>query len=97
MFRNLLPYYVYILECSDETYYTGITWNLRLRIMRHNGLMWGGGKYTRSRRPVFLVYFEKCDSKSGALKREYEIKSLSRGQKKELVSMMSKEDLISAI
>ncbi len=65
--------------------------------MRHNGLMWGGGKYTRSRRPVFLVYFEKSNSKSDALKREYQIKSLTREQKKSLVSTISKEDLITAI
>lgn len=97
MFRKILPYYVYIVECSDESYYTGITWNLRLRIMRHNGLMWGGGKYTRSHRPVFLVYFEKSNSRSEALKREFEIKKLSRDQKKTLVSKISKEDLISAI
>jgi len=86
-----------MLECKYESYYTGITWNLRLRIMRHNGLVWGGGKYTRSRRPVFLVYFEKFDSRSEALKREIEIKNFNRKQKENVVSHMSKDDLIAAI
>lgn len=80
------PYHVYIIECSDGSYYTGIARDVVLRIRQHNGLVLGGGKYTRSRRPVLLVYSEKCNSKSEALKRECEIKSLSREQKKHLIT-----------
>ena len=89
MLKLLPDYYVYMVQCADETLYTGITWNLRLRIRRHNGLAWGGAKYTRSRRPVFLVYFEKCDSRKEAYRREGEIKAMTRPQKKALLEKTS--------
>lgn len=72
--------YVYILICSDETLYTGFTFDLEKRISEHN--FWkNAAKYTKSRRPVKLVYFEELENKSQALKREREIKKLSRKQK----------------
>lgn len=74
--------YVYILKCKDNSFYTGWTTDLSKRIQRHNlGL---GAKYTRSRRPVELIYFETFENKSEALKREYQIKQLSRKQKEKL-------------
>lgn len=74
------PYYVYILRCSDNTLYTGITNDLDKRIHEHNHSSLGA-KYTRSRRPLKLVYSEGCADKSGALKREIAIKKLSKVQK----------------
>ncbi len=72
--------FVYMLECSDRTLYTGWTVNLEKRIREHNSGK-GGARYTRGRRPVRLVYFEACRSVSDALKREARIKKLSRAQK----------------
>jgi putative endonuclease len=74
-------YFVYILECSDKSFYIGKTTNLLTRIKAHNGIISGGAKYTKGRRPVFLVYYEKMDSLSEALKREYLLKQLTRSQK----------------
>lgn len=75
--------YVYMLKCSDGTLYTGYTNNIEKRVKVHN--LGAGAKYTRGRRPVTLVYFERCKSKGDALKREHEIKCLSRKQKLELI------------
>ena len=77
--------YVYIVRCADGTLYTGWTNNLDERIRTHNeGL---GAKYTRSRLPVDLVYQETFDDKIFALKREFEIKKLTRAQKEKLIRM----------
>ncbi|MDD2745485.1 MAG: GIY-YIG nuclease family protein [Candidatus Gracilibacteria bacterium] len=75
---------VYILRCADETLYTGATKDVERRIMEHNSDTIGA-KYTKIRRPVSLVYFETCESWSGACKREFAIKQLSREKKLELV------------
>lgn len=77
--------YIYILECSDGTYYTGWTNNLELRIEAHNSGK--GAKYTRGRTPVKIVYKEEFDTKTEALKREIEIKKLSRLKKIELIEL----------
>jgi putative endonuclease len=77
-------FYVYILECSDKTLYTGWTNNIEKRLKTHN--LGEGAKYTRNRLPVTLVYFESFQTKIEAQKREYAIKQLSRSQKLELVS-----------
>jgi putative endonuclease len=71
--------HVYIVECSDGTLYTGWSSHWEKRIERHN--KGRGSKYTRSRLPVRLVYLELADGKSEALRREVEIKNLSRTQK----------------
>ncbi|HHY03982.1 MAG TPA: GIY-YIG nuclease family protein [Thermoanaerobacterales bacterium] len=75
--------YVYILECADKTLYTGWTNNLEKRLETH--LKGKGAKYTRCRLPVKLVYFEEYDDQVSAQKREYEIKSLSRLEKLQLI------------
>ncbi len=73
---------VYILECADKTLYTGITNDLDHRIHEHeNGR---GAKYTRGRAPFTLLYTETHSSRSQALKREAEIKSLDRATKLQL-------------
>ncbi len=77
--------YVYIVECSDKTFYTGSTGNIEKRIQEHNSGK-SGAKYTRGRRPVKLVYVEPCSTPSVALKREAEIKRLSRAQKAVLIA-----------
>lgn len=71
--------YVYIIECSDGTFYTGWTNNLEKRLDMHS--KGTGAKYTRGRGPVKLVYHETFDTKEAAMKREYEIKKLTRQQK----------------
>ncbi len=72
-------FYVYILKCKDNTLYTGFTVNLEKRIETHNKGI--GSKYTRGRIPVKLIYKEEYMTKSEALKREYEIKKLTKKQK----------------
>lgn len=71
--------YVYIVECRDKTLYTGWTTDIGRRISQHNKGI--GAKYTRARRPVVLKYFEKFDTNKEAMKRECEIKKLSRKDK----------------
>lgn len=78
------PYFVYILRCGDTTLYTGITLEIKKRVVEHNTSS-KGAKYTRSRRPVSVVYCEQCEDKSTALKREISIKKMSRSQKEELI------------
>ena len=76
--------FVYILECSDETLYTGYTLDIRRRLSEHNQAK--GAKYTRGRLPVKLVYLEQHNSISSALKREFEIKNKTKKQKMQLLS-----------
>ncbi len=79
-------WYVYILQCSDATLYTGITQDVTRRLTQHNGAIKGGAKYTRNRRPVKCVYTKRYMSRSKALKQEYEIKhKLSRAEKLRLI------------
>ena len=75
--------YTYILRCADGTYYCGWTNNLDRRLKAHNEGK--GAKYTRSRRPVALVYYEAFSTKEEAMRREYEIKQLTRKKKEELI------------
>ena len=77
-------YFLYILECSDKTLYTGITTNLERRIKEHNGLK-TGAKYTKIRRPVKLLYSKEFENRSQALKEEAKIKKLTRLQKFDLI------------
>ena len=75
--------YTYILRCADGTYDCGWTNNLDRRLKAHNEGK--GAKYTRSRRPVALVYYEAFSTKEEAMRREYEIKQLPRKKKEELI------------
>jgi len=76
-------WFVYILKCSDNSLYTGITTNIVKRIATHN--KGTGAKYTKHRKPVALVYSEPSLDRSSASKREAQIKSLSRLEKLELI------------
>ncbi|MCK5319812.1 GIY-YIG nuclease family protein [Candidatus Parcubacteria bacterium] len=77
-------WHIYILQCRDKTFYTGITTNLKRRIKEHNTSNLGA-KYTKGRRPVKLVYSSSKKDKSGALKEECRIKKLSRYEKIEVI------------
>ena len=77
-------WYVYIVECVDKTFYTGISTDLNKRIEEHNTSP-KGAKYTRSRRPVHMVYFEMAENKSLASKREKSIKNMTRQEKLALI------------
>jgi len=78
-------WFVYILRCADQTLYTGITTNIARRVHEHNAKT-KGAKYTKVKRPVTLVYQEPATSRSHALKREAEMKRLSRKEKLVLIS-----------
>ncbi|HEO98490.1 MAG: GIY-YIG nuclease family protein [Campylobacterales bacterium] len=80
-----MSYSVYILRCADDTLYTGIATDLDRRLTEHNSSE-KGARYTRSRRPVKLVYSEPFPDRSSASRREYEIKKkMNRAQKLELI------------
>lgn len=76
-------WYLYILRCRDGTLYTGITTDVEKRFEAH--CSGKGAKYTRGRGPLELVYRETCQNHSQALKREWEIKAMSREKKQELI------------
>ncbi len=76
-------HYIYIVECHDGTLYTGYAKNLEKRIKTHNEKK--GAKYTRGRVPVLLKYCEEFDNKTDALKREAQIKKMSRKKKLKLI------------
>ncbi len=76
--------YCYILECADGTYYTGWTTDPKRRLREHNAGR--GARYTRSRRPVHLVYLEICSDKRAAMRREYALKRLRREEKEALIA-----------
>ncbi len=80
-------FYVYILRCADGTLYTGYTINLKARVEAHN--TGRGAKYTRSRRPVAMVYSRGFRSLGKALAREYAMKQLTRIEKETLISTWS--------
>ena len=77
--KFMAGFFVYLFRCSDGSLYCGWTTDLKRRLKAHNSGK--GAKYTRSRRPVELVYWEEYEDKSSAMKREYEIKQLSRAEK----------------
>ena len=76
-------HHVYVLECSDETLYTGYTTDVERRVAEHDA--GEGAKYTRGRTPVELVHVETYETQSAAMSREYEIKQLSRSRKERLI------------
>jgi len=81
---NLMPYYTYILECADGSFYVGCTNDLDRRLKQHNDSKWGA-HYTKIRRPVTMKYFEVFDNLKTARRREAEIKGWRRDKKIELI------------
>lgn len=78
-------WFVYLLLCRDQTLYCGITDDVQRRLEMHRSGK--GAKYTRGRGPLELVYTEKCETYSSALKREYAIKQLPRSVKLKLIEL----------
>jgi putative endonuclease len=74
---------VYIVRCSDNSLYTGVSKDLKARVLAHNAGR--GAKYTKAHRPVVLVYSERTSSLSLALRREYQIKRWSKARKEALI------------
>jgi len=83
-------HYVYVLECADGTFYTGYTTDLERRVREHDA--GEGAKYTRGRTPVSVVHVERFGSRSAAMTREHEIKSLARAEKERLVESSTGND-----
>ena len=83
-----MPYMVYLLKCSDNSLYCGMTNSLSKRIAMHNSGR--ASRYTRARLPAKLAYSEKAVSKGAALKREHQIKGLSRKEKLRLLEKWKK-------
>jgi predicted GIY-YIG superfamily endonuclease len=79
-------YFVYMLKCADGSLYTGIAKNLDKRLDTHR--RGNGARYVKARLPFELVYFETASSRSGALKREFQIKKLTRSQKIAMLAAM---------
>ena len=77
-------FFLYILVCADKSLYTGISLDVKKRVIEHNEAK-KGARYTKTRRPVVLLYSEKCGTRSSALKREYAVKSMSRPEKLALI------------
>jgi len=77
-------HYVYVVECSDGSYYTGYTTDVERRVAEHDD--GDGAKYTRGRAPVTLRYVESYETQSEAMSREHELKQLSRPRKEALVA-----------
>lgn len=90
-----MPYYVYILLCEDGSYYTGYAKDVKRRVERHKKGQ--GARYTRMREPEKIVYVEEFDSRSEAMKREREIKSLSHSKKQRLVNLYDKTNLANVL
>ena len=86
-----MPYYVYILLCEDGSYYTGYTKDVKCRVAQHEKGQ--ASRYTRMHKPEKIVYVEEFGCRGEAMKREREIKSLSRSKKERLVNGCSNADL----
>ena len=76
-------WYVYIVECSDKTFYVGTTNDIKKRIAKHNAGK--GAKYTRGRGPVKIRYTRSFESRSEACKHEYQLKRYSRDEKLDII------------
>jgi len=80
---------VYLVRCADDSIYCGWTTDLKKRVRAHNSGQ--GAKYTRSRRPVKLVYAEEFEEKQEALSREWHLKRLNRAEKIRLIEMAGRK------
>lgn len=79
-------WYLYVVHCADGSLYTGVTTDLSRRVKEHNDDNKRGAKYTRSRRPVKLVFWEHHSSRSAAQSAEYSFKKLSKKKKNDIIS-----------
>ena len=83
-------WYVYLLRCTDNSLYTGVTTDIERRVHQHNHCNKKGAKYTRVRRPVVLVYQENALDRKTACQREYQLKQLTKAEKEQLVSSFNR-------
>lgn len=83
---NNIMYYLYLLQCENDTIYTGITTDLERRFVEHKSGTGKGANYTRAFKPIKILYTEEFQNRSDASKRESEIKKMTRSQKLELVN-----------
>ena len=81
-----MTWWVYVLQCADDSLYTGVTNDISRRVRQHNGELAGGARYTRSRRPVRLYFYWTYDTRSEAQRAEYAFKRLTRKQKLERIN-----------
>ena len=81
---QLSEWFVYMLRCADNSLYTGVTTDVERRLKEHNEAKLGA-KYTRAKRPVFLVYEEPAESRSAACQREYQLKQLKKTEKESFI------------
>ena len=79
-------WFVYLVRCSDGSFYAGVTTDLERRVRQHNGEIVGGASYTRVRRPVAMAWYEVCEDRSVAQQREYSVRRLSRWEKQRLAA-----------
>jgi putative endonuclease len=84
-----MEWYMYVILCFDNSFYCGITTNLQKRLKQHNGVIKGGAKYTRSRRPCKYIYKEAAQNRSDASKKEAAFKKLNRKQKEKYINFIS--------
>lgn len=84
----MTTWYVYVLRCADDTYYTGCCTDLKRRLDQHNGQRSDGARYTRSRRPVKMTFAIPCPNRTAALVLEYAIKQLPRASKAKLCGIL---------
>ena len=87
--KKAARWFLYIAECSDKTWYTGITTDIARRLRQHNAGT--ASRYTRSRLPVSIIYRKSCRSKSAALKKELAVKAMTREEKKLYVTRKKKQ------
>jgi len=80
-----MKWFLYVLQCSDGTYYTGVTTDMKRRLKEHNTSN-RGAKYTKARRPVKIIYSLEYEDRSSAQKFEYRFKQLTRKQKEEVIN-----------
>ncbi len=83
---------VYLLQCSDGSFYSGVTTDLARRVRQHTGEIVGGANYTRGRRPVVLAWHETCANRSVAQQREYLVRHSPRKEKQRLAAAMMASD-----
>ena len=83
-------WYVYLVRCSDDSLYCGITTDLRRRLEEHNSSPLGA-RYTRSRRPVTLAWYASCSNRGAASREEYRLKKLSKEEKERLCCPVPEE------
>jgi putative endonuclease len=81
-----MSYVLYIVECADGTYYTGIATDVQRRLLEHNGVKGRGARYTAARRPVALIYEARFETRSIALKEEIRIKRMTRREKEAMIA-----------